>query len=50
MGEISEDLQTFLKECGESFKDRYTDNDPEFTKYCKEVKQQIPIEERWYVL
>lgn len=37
----------FLNECEEEFKDRFTEDDPEFTTYCAQPSRPPPVLEPW---
>ncbi|XP_065087227.1 RNA guanine-N7 methyltransferase activating subunit isoform X2 [Ochlerotatus camptorhynchus] len=44
---ICEEDQLFLNECEEEFKDRFTEDDSEFTAYCAQQSRPPPVLEPW---
>lgn len=44
---LSEEDQLFLNECEEEFKNRFSENDEEFTAYCAQASQTPPVLEPW---
>ena len=40
---LNEDQLKFIEECEEEFKNRFTDNDPDFVEYCNKLPKPPPI-------
>lgn len=45
---MTEEQEKFLEECENEFKDRYSENDPEFMKVKKAIPKKPPIVDPWY--
>ncbi|XP_011304418.1 RNMT-activating mini protein [Fopius arisanus] len=45
---LSEEQQNFLESCEEEFKNRFTDDDPDFVKFVETERQKPPIVDPWY--
>jgi RNMT-activating mini protein len=44
---LSDEDRKFVEECEEEFKDRFTENDTEFTEFCRRPVRPPPIVDPW---